>query len=217
MIIDSHAHYNNGAYKKPFRYLTYSSEGYALKEGELPQLLQQLQGANIPHAIEPGVSIESCREILALCDAYPGQLFPAMGVHPTRCIYENWSDRKQLAAYAKAPGIVAIGETGLDYHYKREEQHRLTQYRWFLYQLGLARKLQLPVILHVRDAHKDALRILKHHPARKLGGVIHCFYGSRKIAEQYLKLGYHFGIGGSVLQQEERAKDAFKISSHLSG
>ena len=51
------------------------------------------------------------------------------------------------------------------------------------------------------------MRILKWHPARKLGGVIHCFYGSREIAEQYLKLGYHFGIGGSILQLEERAKD----------
>ena len=61
------------------------------------------------------------------------------------------------------------------------------------------------MILHVRDAHEDALRILRMHPARKLGGVIHCFYGSKEIAEQYLKLGYHIGIGGSVLQLEERA------------
>ena len=66
--------------------------------------------------------------------------------------------------------------------------------------------MKLPVILHVRDAHEDALRILRWHPARKLGGVIHCFYGSKEIAEQYLKLGYHFGIGGSVLQLEERAR-----------
>ena len=68
----------------------------------------------------------------------------------------------------------------------------------------------MPVILHVRDAHEDALRILRWHPARKLGGVIHCFYGSKEIAEQYLKQGYHFGIGGSVLQLEERAKDLWK-------
>ena len=67
--------------------------------------------------------------------------------------------------------------------------------------------MKLPVILHVRDAHEDALRILRWHPAKKLGGVIHCFYGSKEIAEQYLKLGYHIGIGGSVLQPEERAKD----------
>ena len=66
------------------------------------------------------------------------------------------------------------------------------------------------MILHVRDAHEDALRILKWHPARKLGGVIHCFYGSKEIADQYLTLGYHIGIGGSVLQLEERAKNLWE-------
>ena len=205
MIIDSHAHYNNNAYKKPFRYLTRNEDGYALAESDREQLFQELLDANIPYSIEPGVSLQSCEEVLQLCTEYPGRIFPAMGIHPTRSIYEKWSDRKKLDAFAKTPGVIAIGECGLDYHYKREEQHRLKQHIWFLYQLDLAWRLKKPVILHVRDAHEDALRILKLHPARKLGGVIHCFYGSWEIAEQYLKLGYHFGIGGSLLQQEERA------------
>ena len=210
VIIDSHAHYNNNAYKKPFRYLSYAKDGYALKEGDREKLFQDLLDANIPYAIEPGVSMESCKEVLELSAQYPGRIFPAMGIHPTRSIFEKWSDRHKLDAYAKMPGVIAIGEIGLDYHYKREEQHRLKQHIWFIYQLNLAWKLKLPVILHVRDAHKDALRILKWHPARKLGGVIHCFYGSKEIAQQYLKLGYHIGIGGSVLQLEERAKDLWE-------
>ena len=207
MIIDSHAHYNNSAYKKPFRYLSYDKDGYALSEGELPQLIQEMENADIRYFIEPGVSLELCKEVLELAAQYPGRIFPAMGIHPTRSIYEKWSDRKKLDAFAKIPGVIAIGECGLDYHYKCEEQHRLKQYLWFIYQLNLAWKMKLPVILHVRDAHEDALWILRMHPARKLGGVIHCFYGSKEIAEQYLKLGYHIGIGGSVLQLEERAKD----------
>jgi TatD DNase family protein len=210
VIIDSHAHYNNNAYKKPFRYLTYDNDGYSLKEGELPQLMQEMEEANIRYFIEPGVSLQSCEEVLQLCSEYPGRIFPTIGVHPTRSIFEKWSDRHKLAEYANTPGVIAIGEIGLDYHYKREEQHRLKQHIWFLYQLNLAWKLKLPVILHVRDAHEDALRILKWHPARKLGGVIHCFYGSKEIAEQYLKLGYYIGIGGSLLQLEERAKDLWK-------
>ena len=210
MIIDSHAHYNNNAYKKPFRYLSYDKDGYTLKEGNREELFQDLLDANILYAIEPGVSLESCKEVLELSAQYPGRIFPAMGIHPTRSILEKWSDRHKLDAYAKMPGVIAIGEIGLDYHYKREEQHRLKQHIWFIYQLNLAWKLKLPVILHVRDAHKDALRILKRHPARKLGGVIHCFYGSKEIAQQYLKLGYHIGIGGSVLQLEERAKDLWE-------
>ena len=210
MIIDSHAHYNNNAYNKPFRYLSYDQDGYTLKEGDREELFQDLLDANIPYAIEPGVSLESCKEVLELSAQYPGRIFPAIGIHPTRSIFEKWSDRHKLDAYAKMPGVIAIGEIGLDYHYKREEQHRLKQHIWFVYQLNLAWKLKLPVILHVRDAHKDALRILKWHPARKLGGVIHCFYGSKEIAQQYLKLGYHIGIGGSVLQLEERAKDLWE-------
>jgi len=215
VIIDSHAHYNNNAYKKPFRYLTRNAEGYALAEGDREQLFRELLDANIPYSIEPGVSIQSSREVLQLCAEYPGRIFPAVGIHPTRSIYENWSDRKQLDAMAKTPGVIAVGEIGLDYHYKREEQHRLKQHLWFVYQLDLAWKLKKPVILHVRDAHADALRILRLHPARKLGGVIHCFYGSREIAEQYLKLGYHIGIGGSLLQLEERAKDLWEAVPHI--
>ena len=215
MIIDSHAHYNNTAYKKPFRYLSYDESGYALKEGDREQLFRELLDANIPYSIEPGVSLQSCGEVLELAAQYPGRIFPAMGVHPTRSIYEKWSDRKKLDAFAKIPDVVAIGECGLDYHYKREEQHRLKQHIWFLYQLNLAWKMKLSVILHVRDAHEDALRILRWHPARKLGGVIHCFYGSKEIAEQYLKLGYYIGIGGSVLQLEERAKDLWEAIPHI--
>ena len=215
MIIDSHAHYNNNAYKKLFRYLSYDKDGYSLKEGEQEQLFQELADANIPCSIEPGVSLQSCEEVLKLCAEYPDRIFPAMGIHPTRSLYEKWFERKQLDAFAKAPGVIAIGECGLDYHYKREEQHRLKQHIWFLYQLNLAWRLKKPVILHVRDAHEDALRILKWHPARKLGGVIHCFYGSWEIAEQYLKLGYHFGIGGSLLQQEERAGALWEAVKHI--
>ena len=153
--------------------------------------------------------------MLELVAQHPRHIFPAIGIHPTRSIFEKWSDRYRLAAYANTPGVIAIGEIGLDYHYKREEQHRLKQHIWFLYQLNLAWKLKLPVILHVRDAHEDALRILRMHPARKMGGVIHCFYGSKEIAEQYLKLGYHIGIGGSVLQLEERAKDLWEAIPHI--
>lgn len=215
MIIDSHAHYNNNAYKKPFRYLSYDKDGYTLKEGELPQLMQEMGNTNIRYFIEPGVSLQSCEEVLELAAQYPGRIFPVMGIHPTRSIYEKWSDRKKLDAFAKMSGVVAIGECGLDYHYKREEQHRIKQHLWFIYQLNLAWKMKLPLIFHVRDAHEDALRILRWHPARKLGGVIHCFYGSKEIADQYLKLGYHIGIGGSVLQLEERAKDLWEAIPHI--
>lgn len=206
MIIDSHAHYCHSAYQKSFRYLAMDGGEYALREGELPQLFGHMQEAGIRCSIEPGVNLQSCAHILEFCKAHPGRVFPAIGLHPTRCIFEAWSGRRQLAELANAPEVVAIGETGLDYHFPRKEQQRLKQHIWFLYQLDLAWKLKKPVILHVRDAHKDALQILGLHPARKLGGVIHCFHDSRETARQYLDLGYHIGLGGSALQQPERAE-----------
>lgn len=105
MIIDSHAHYNNNAYKKPFRYLSYGKAGYALKEGDREQLFQELLDTNVPYSIEPGVSLQSCEEVLQLCAEYPGRVFPAIGIHPTRSILEKWSDRRKLDAYANKPGL----------------------------------------------------------------------------------------------------------------
>lgn len=205
MIIDSHAHYTNPCYQKPFRYLTWHREGgYGVEEGELPQLLQAMAEAGIACSVEAGVNLQSCRTLLDFCREHPGRVFPAIGLHPTRAIFEKWSDRHQLAALAAQPNVVAVGETGLDYHWQRREQHRRKQYLWFLYQLDLSRTLGLPVILHVRDAHRDVLRILRHHPQRKLGGVVHCFSGTPQEALEYVALGYHLGIGGALLQPGDR-------------
>ena len=215
MIIDSHAHYSNPCYQKPFRYLQWGEDGYSLTEGSLERLLDQQKAAGIPYSIEPGVSLLSCEAVLGLCQAYPGRIFPAMGFHPTRAIWEYWSDRKKLASFAGSAEVVAIGETGLDYHHERKAQHRVRQHLWFLYQLHLAWKLKKPVILHVRDAHEDALRILKRHPARKLGGVIHCFCADWETAKRYLELGYHIGIGGAVLQQPQRAEKLWRAVEQI--
>ena len=103
MIIDSHAHYNSSAYKKPFRYLSYDENGYALKEGDREQLLQETKDAGISYSIEAAVSLQSYEEILQLCDAYPDRIFPSAGVHPTRSFYKKWRDRKKLVSYAKKP------------------------------------------------------------------------------------------------------------------
>ena len=216
MIIDSHAHYSNSAFLKPFEYYNFlDDDEYPVVETDRETLFETLLRANILCSIEPGVSLKSCEDVLELAAQYPGRIFPAMGVHPTRCLREKWSDRKRLEDFARQPGVIAIGETGLDYHYKREDQHRLTQHLWFVYQLNLAWKLKLPVILHIRDAHEDALRILRMHPARKLGGVVHCFDGTKEIAEQYLKLGYHLGITGSVIQMADRAERLWNAIPHI--
>ena len=208
MIIDSHAHYAHASFSGNFRYLSWE-DNWVLKEGTLEDLLQQMQERGIAVSVEPGISLEFNDKILAIAQRYPGRIFPAVGCHPTRCIYEKWSDRKRLEDYCTRPGVVAMGETGLDYHHPREEQQRFRQYIWFLYQLRLARKHRLPLILHIRDADADAIRVLKLFRP-KYGGVVHCCGEGWEYISEYLKLGLHIGIGGVLLNpaRNERLKAA---------
>lgn len=100
-------------------------------------------------------------------------------------------------------GVAAIGETGLDYHLPRK--HRLTQLLWFRYQLGLARRLGLPLVLHIRMADRDALAMLRRRRRQLPGGVVHCFQGDWDTARAYLDLGFCLGIGGALLRRESEA------------
>ena len=208
MIIDSHAHYAHASFSGNFRYLSWE-DNWMLKEGTLEDLLAGMQERGIAISVEPGISLDFNDKILALAQRYPGRIFPAVGCHPTRCIYEKWSDRKRLEDYCTRPGVVALGETGLDYHHPREEQHRVKQFLWFLYQLRLARKHRLPLILHIRDADSDAIRVLKLFKP-KYGGVVHCCGEGWEYISEYLKLGLHIGIGGVLLNpaRNERLKAA---------
>ena len=195
---ESHAHYDDRRFRE-----------------DREELLRELLPASgVSHIINIGCDVKSSENSVRMADKYD-YVYAAVGVHPHELYDMSSQTIEKLRKLSEHKKVVAIGEIGLDYHFKREEQHRLTQHLWFLYQLNLAWKRKLPVILHVRDSHEDALRILRMHPARKLGGVIHCFYGSKEIAEQYLKLGYHIGIGGSVLQLEERAQDLWGAIPHI--
>ena len=91
--------------------------------------------------------------------------------------------------------VVAVGEIGLDYYWDNESHD--VQKKWFIKQLELARELDLPVIIHSRDAAADTLEIMKEH-AKGLRGVIHCFSYSLELAREYVKMGFHIGIGGVV-------------------
>ena len=208
MIVDSHAHYAHACFRGGFRYLSWE-ENWALHEGTRETLFREMDRAGITMSIEPGIGLDFNGDILAMARAYPGRIFPAVGCHPTRCFHEKWSDRKRLDKLSREPGVVAIGETGLDYHHPRQEQHRAKQYLWFLYQLCLARKRELPLILHIRDADWAAIRVLKLYRP-KYGGVVHCCGEGWEIIREYLDMGLHIGVGGVLLNpaRNERLKEA---------
>ena len=205
MIIDSHAHYSRRHFDEYFRYLALRGDEYAIGEGTRDVLLKEMAERGVEAFIEPAVELASNRKLLALADRYPGICLPAVGVHPTRTGTLKRKDRAELRGYAADQRVIAIGETGLDYHLQRKEQHRLRQLYWFLYQIDLADELGLPLILHIRDAYPDVIRVLKLNRKKLHGGVAHCFSASAAEAKALTALGFHIGIGGMLLQENEKA------------
>lgn len=206
MIIDSHAHYAHRRYDNSFLYLDIQNGAYAIARGERQELVEHLRDNGIIGWIEPSIAFESLEKQLKTGRTFPDSSWTALGVHPTRCIKTSLGNIKKLRYLTEHSNIIAIGETGLDYHHPRKEQHRLRQKIWFRYQLRLADRLNLPLILHIRMADRDALKILKRYRKRLHGGVVHCFSGDYHRAQVYLDLGFTLGIGGTLLRSDAVGK-----------
>lgn len=201
MIIDSHAHYSHKLYEGEFNCLGIENGSYSLEKNDLEGLFDRMRESRIVLSIEPATSLEKIKDQLELKEKHGDCVRLAMGLHPKRCAAVPFRARKLLLEYAENTDIIAIGETGLDYSMPRLKQNRLRQRRWFIYQIKLAGKLRLPLILHVRDAEEDALRILRRYRKHLCGGVAHCFHGDTKTANAFIDLGFSLGIGGKLLQK----------------
>ena len=143
-----------------------------------------------------------------LLEKYP--LYLAAGVHPHDAEASLGSDAFDLIKRLKYAGkIIAIGETGLDYHYTNSP--RKTQRDIFIEQIKLARELNLPLIIHSRDADEETIEILKSEGAEEVGGVMHCFSGGERMAEDALKLGFYISFSGVVtFPNANRAREIVK-------
>ncbi len=154
----------------------------------IDELIEELKSKNIIKVINCADSIETSKEVLNIYNKYEGYLLPAVGIHPENI--DN-SNLKTIENIIKEHKVFAIGEIGLDYHYNDENKDEQKEY--FIKQLDLALKYDLPVIIHIREAMQECFDILK---TRKNKGIIHCFSGSVEMAREYIKLGYKLGIGG---------------------
>lgn len=155
---------------------------------DIDELIEELKSKNIIKVINCANSIETSKEVLNIYNKYEGYLLPAVGIHPENI--DN-SNLKTIENIIKEHKVFAIGEIGLDYHYNDENKDEQKEY--FIKQLDLALKYDLPVIIHIREAMQECFDILK---TRKNKGIIHCFSGSVEMAREYIKLGYKLGIGG---------------------
>jgi TatD DNase family protein len=143
--------------------------------------------------IGSGKDTVSARQAVALAGA-EADVFAAVGVHPHDVARMTEADWTELDGLARADRVVGIGETGLDYHYNHSPGDAQRQaYERFI---ALARTVRRPVISHVRDAHDDAVEILRTAGAAEVGGVIHCFTGGVPEARRYLDLGHHLSFSG---------------------
>ena len=184
MLFDTHAHMDDRAF-----------------DTDRAELLNGLPGKGIGLLMNPGCSLESSRNAVALAAQYD-YIYAAVGSHPDVADEVNEGVLEEYRKLCKlSPKVKAIGEIGLDYHY--EDIPRELQLRAFRLQMELARELDLPVIVHERDAHEDGMNIVKNEfPTVK--GVFHCYSGSAEMARQLVDLGWYIGFTGVLTFKNAR-------------
>lgn len=180
-IFDSHAHYNDQRF---------------LEDQE--EIIQQIQDSGVSAVLNAGCDLPSSQSGIRLCEKYHF-FYCSVGIHPDGADSLPPDYLAELARLSAHPKVVAIGEIGLDYYY--EDPGREVQKKVFEQQLDLAKQLDLPVIIHTRDAAEDTLRLLKKYRPR---GVVHCFSGSAETAKEVVKLGMYVGFTGVLTFKNAR-------------
>lgn len=190
MIFDTHAHYDDKQFSE-----------------DRDQVLSSMQEQGVGTIVDASATVDSWERVLELTRRYPF-VYGMIGVHPDEVgdlNEENFARMEQLLHEEK---VVAVGEIGLDYYWDKE-QHEI-QKEWFIRQLQLARKLNMPVNIHSREAAQDTMEIMKEYAA-DMKSIIHCYSYSKEMAEEYVKMGYLLGIGGVVtFKNAKKLKEVVK-------
>ncbi|MCP5005243.1 MAG: YchF/TatD family DNA exonuclease [Planctomycetes bacterium] len=177
MIIDTHTH------------LDFPDYG-----NEVNEVILRAKSIGVEYFINVGVSVQSSRRSIELTQKF-SEVFASVGIHPNEASNVSDNDWACLETLANEKKVVAIGETGLDYY--REHSSRDDQKRLFERHLELATRMNLPIIVHNRDASGDCLDVLRSYDG-KIKGVIHCFSGDSDTAKKFLDLGFHISFAGPV-------------------
>ena len=187
MIFDTHAHYDDEAFQE-----------------DRAELLNSMTENGVAKIVNVGASLRGARDTYKMMQEYEF-VYGAIGIHPDHAGELSIPVMIELRDMLKHEKAVAVGEIGLDYYWDKES-HDLQKY-WFQKQMELALDMNLPIVVHSRDAAQDTFDGIKRFHAGKpgfAGGVIHCYSGSVEMAREYVKLGYHIGIGGVVTFKNAR-------------
>ncbi|MCR4671820.1 MAG: TatD family hydrolase [Lachnospiraceae bacterium] len=185
-IFDTHAHYDDEAF-----------------DSDREELLSRFQKAGIAKVVNIGADLRSTESSIELAQQYPF-IYAAAGVHPSDAGQLSEETFAWLAEQAKRPKVVAIGEIGLDYYWEKDPEKRENQRYWFRRQIGLAREMGLPIVIHSREAAQDTMDIAKDEKLSEVGGIVHCYAYSVEHAREYIKMGLFLGIGGVVTYKNSR-------------
>ena len=181
MFFDSHAHYDDDRFND-----------------DRHELLSAMPQNKVDYIVNAAADITSSNEGVRLSEEY-SFIYAGVGVHPHSVDELDETDQGKatldyLERLTKRPKVVAIGEIGLDYYY--EHSPREVQKIWFSRQMELAKKVELPIIVHSRDAAQETFDMIRESGLSK--GVIHCFSGSPEMALEYIRLGFYIGVGGTI-------------------
>jgi TatD DNase family protein len=180
VLIDSHAHIQGNEY-----------------DGEVEAVIERARGAGVEKIIAVGGTgdMSSNTDAIALADSFP-DIYATVGMHPHDAKDVGTEELRALSELTAHPKVVAVGETGLDYYYNHSP--RDMQRRVFSQFIRIARQTGLPIVVHERDATKDAAELLRSEGAGELRGVIHCFTGNYEAACAYLDLGLYLSFTGII-------------------
>lgn len=193
LIFDSHAHYDDSSFDED-RY----------------ELIKSLNDGGVIGIMNCGASLKGALDSVELSKKYDF-IYSAVGIHPENAYeYDDKVEEQLKNIVLSEPKVKAIGEIGLDYYWE-ENPPKEIQKEIFARQMKLADELNLPVIIHDRDAHMDTLEIMKQFP--NVRGVVHCFSGSVEFARECLKLGYYIGFTGVVTFK--KAKKAVEVAKDI--
>ncbi len=181
------------------------------------EVVERAFRAGVEKIFLPNINMESILPMMKLCAAYPGQVFPMMGLHPTDVTPQfrpQLTEMEKCLSPADHP-FIAIGEVGLDFYWDRSLEKE--QKEAFRLQVEMALRHQLPLMIHTREAHESVLEILKDYQGKGLKGVFHCFGGTAEEARQLLEMeGFMLGIGGILTYKKSTLPDVLSSTVPLS-
>ena len=178
-MIDSHCHINDRAFV-----------------GKEKEYVEDSRQAGVDTFLVVGCDLKTSKDAVRISNEFNG-CFTAVGIHPSDSKNAKENDLNEIEKLISNNNVIAVGEIGLDFYWDKEEKIKEHQREYFIKQIELANKYNLPISIHCRDAYEECLNILKNHPVNK-GGVMHCYSGSKEMMANFLKLGFYIGIGGTV-------------------